>query len=67
MSGSSRQLTLKKGEPGDQVCDLLFVQLASYLERDPLMLMMPLHMQVNQKSDYDYDDDDVLFLLFINL
>ena len=51
------QLTLKKGAPGDQVWDLLCVQLASYLERGPLMWMMPLHMHVNQKSDYDYDVD----------
>ena len=29
------------------------MQLASYLEGDPLMLMMPLHLHVNQKSDYD--------------
>ena len=47
----------KKGAPGDQVWDLLCVQLASYLERGPLMWMMPLHLHVNQKSDYDYDDD----------
>ena len=53
MSGSSQQLTLKKGAPGDQVWDLLCVQLASYLERGPLMWMMPLH--VNQKSNYGYD------------
>ena len=51
MSGSLRQLTLKKGAPGDQVSDLLCMQLASYLERGPLMWMM--HLQVNQKSDYD--------------
>ena len=51
MSGSSRQFTLKKGAPGDQVQDLLCVQLASYLEGGPLMWMMPLHF--NQKSDYD--------------
>ena len=57
MSGSSQQLTLKKGAPGDQVRDLLFVQLASYMDRGPLMWMMPLHLHVNQKSDYDYDDD----------
>ena len=31
----SRQLTLKKGASGDQVCDLLCVQLACYLERGP--------------------------------
>ena len=53
VSGSSPQLTLKKGAPGDQVWDLLCVQLASYLERGPLMWMMPLHLHVNQKSDYD--------------
>ena len=27
--------------------------LASYLERGSLMWMMPLHLHVNQKSDYD--------------
>ena len=32
-----------------------WVQLASYLERGPLMWMMPLHLYVNQKSDYDDD------------
>ena len=26
------------------------------LERGPLMWMMPLHLHVNQKSDYDDDD-----------
>ena len=57
VSGSSPQLTLKKGAPGDQVWDLLCMQLASYLERGPLMWMMPLHLHVNQKSDYD---DDVI-------
>ena len=62
MSGSSRQLTLKKGAPGDQVLDLLCVQLASYLERGPLMWMVPLHLHINQKSDYDYDDLYVLCL-----
>ena len=53
MTVSSRQLALKKGAPGDQVWDLLCVQLASYLERGPLMGMMPLHLHVNQKSDCD--------------
>ena len=48
MSGISLQLTLKKGAPGDQVGDLLCVQLASYLEGGPLMWMMPLH--VNKKN-----------------
>ena len=33
--------------------DLLCVQLASYLERGPLMWTMPLHLHVNQKADYD--------------
>ena len=51
MSGSSRQLTLKKGAPGDQVIDLLCMQLASYLEGGPLVKMMPLH--VNFKSHND--------------
>ena len=51
VSGSPRQLTLKKGVPGDQMWDLLD-QLASYLEGGPLMWMMPLHLHVNQKSDY---------------
>ena len=51
---SQIELTLKKGAPGDQVWDLLCVQLASYLERGPLMWMMPLHLHVNQKSDYIY-------------
>ena len=35
---------------------MLCVQLASYLERGPLMWMMPLHLHVNQKSDYDLYD-----------
>ena len=49
VSGSLRQLTLKKGTPGDQVWDLLCVQLASYLEAGPLMWIMPLHLNVKQK------------------
>ena len=53
VSGSSPQLTHKKGAPGDQVWDLPCVQLASYLERGPLMWRMLLHLHVNQKSDYD--------------
>ena len=36
--------------------DLRCIQLASDLKGGPLMWMMPMH--VNQKSDYD-DDDDV--------
>ena len=31
------------------------MQLASYLERGPMMWMMPLHLHVNQKSVYDDD------------
>ena len=53
------KLTLKEGAPRDQVWDLLCVQLASYLERGPLMWMMPLHLHVNQKPDYDDDDGGV--------
>ena len=40
-------------KPGDQVWDLLCVQLVSYLERGRLMWMMPLHLHVDKKSDYD--------------
>ena len=32
---------------------VICVQLASCLEGVPLMWMMPLHLHVNQKSDYD--------------
>ena len=39
------------------------MQLASYLEGRPLMWMMPLHLHVNQKSDYD---DDILVSLILN-
>ena len=38
-----------------QVWYLLCLQLASYLERGPLLWMMPLHLHVNQKSEYDED------------
>ena len=31
------------------------------LERGPLMWMMPLHLHVNQKSDYDDYDENVNF------
>ena len=41
------------------VRDLLFMQLFSYLEVDPLMLMMLMHLRINQKLDDDpFDDDD---------
>ena len=53
VSGSLQQLTFKKGAPGDQVWDLLCMQLASYLEGGPLMWMMPLHLNVKQKIRLD--------------
>ena len=34
------------------------MQQASYLERVPLMWMLPLYLHVNQKSDDPDDDDD---------
>ena len=69
---SSRQLTLKKGAPRQQVWDLLWVQLASYLEGGPMMWMMPLHLHVYQKSDYGDGDRSrsgiiVIIFLFISL
>ena len=30
---------------------------ASFLEGGPLMWMMPMHLHINQKSDYDDDND----------
>ena len=53
VSESSRQLTPKKEAPGDHAWDLPCMQLASYLEGCSLMWMMPLHLHVNKKSDYD--------------
>ena len=35
---------------------------SSYVERGLLMWMMPMHLQVNQKSDY-YDDNFVMHYL----
>ena len=35
----------------------LYVQLAGYLEGDPPVWMMPLHLHVNQ--NFDYDDDEL--------
>ena len=58
MGGSSWQLTLKKGRPGNQVLDRLCLQQASYLEGGPLMWMIPLHLQVNKKSDYTGPDPE---------
>ena len=54
-SGSSPLSTLMIDVPGDLVWDLPCVQQASYLDRGPLMWMLPLYLHVNQKSDYDYD------------
>ena len=54
--GSSRLSTLMIDVPGDLVWDLPCVHQASYLERGPLMWMLPLYLHVNQKSDYDDDD-----------
>ena len=54
-SGSSRLSTLMIDIPGDLVWDLPCVQQASYLEGELLMLMLPLFLHVNKKSD---DDDD---------
>ena len=38
-------------------CEICYVAASRYLEGGPLMwMMMPLHLHVNQKSDYDDDD-----------
>ena len=58
-SGSSRLSILMKEICGDLVWDLTCVQQASYLEGGPLMRMLPQYLHVNQKSDYDDDDDDI--------
>ena len=52
-SGSSRPSTLMIDIPRDLVWDLPCVQQASYLERGPLVWMLPLYLHVNQISDYD--------------
>ena len=52
-SGSSRLSTLMIEICGDLVWYLPCVQQASYLEGGPLMLMLPLYLHINQKSDYD--------------
>ena len=36
------------------------LQRLSAFEWGPLMWMMPLHLNVNQKSDYDYDDKQMI-------
>ena len=58
-SGSSELSTLMIETPGVQVSDLPCVQQASCLEGGPLLWIWPLYLHVNQKSDDDYDDDDV--------
>ena len=55
-SGSSRLSTLMIKVCGDLVWDLPCVHQASYLQGDPLMWMLSLYMNVNQKSGYDDDD-----------
>ena len=55
-SGSSRLWTLMIDIP-DLVWDLPCVQQASYLEGGPLTWMLPLYLCINQKSDYDDDDE----------
>ena len=61
-SGSSRLSTLMTDVPGDLVWDLPCMQQASYLEEGPLMWMLPLYLHVNQKSDYDDDDNHLKFI-----
>ena len=61
-SGSAWLSTLMTDIPGDMVWDLPCMQKASYLEGGPLMRMLPLYLQVNQKSD---DDDDCTMGLHI--
>ena len=70
-SGGSRLSALMINISGDLVWDLPCVQQASYLEGGPLMWMLPLYLQVNQKSDYDMMicylcDDDTLFHWFLS-
>ena len=55
MSGSSPQLTLKKGASGVRSAMHAASQLPG---RGPLMWMIPLHLNVNQKNNYD-DHHDV--------
>ena len=44
------------------------MQQASYLEGGPLMWMLPLYLQVDQKSDDDDDDDgDVAVLAVLGI
>ena len=38
----------------------IYMQLASYMEGGPLMWMMPLHLRVNKKTDYDTISQDLI-------
>ena len=57
-SRSSRLLTLMIDIPGDLVWGLPCMQQAIYLEGGPLIWMLPLYLQFNQKPNDDDDDDD---------
>ena len=59
MSGNSTRLTLEIGMCGESVRDLPCMQLASYLERSPLMWKTLLHLYVNLNED-DCDDKIIL-------
>ena len=53
MSGSSRQLTLKKRSTWRSGVRSAMRAACQLPGKGPLMWMMPLHLHVNQKSDYD--------------
>ena len=61
----ARLSTLMIDTPGDLVWDLPCMQQDSYvyLERGPLMWMLPLYPHVNQKSGDDDDDDDKIYVI----
>ena len=61
-SRSSRLSTLMIDVSGDLVWDLPCVQQANYLEGGPLMWMLPLYLHINQKSNYDDYDYDMMIL-----
>ena len=59
MSGISTRLILSRDVWRSSVREICqCVQLASYLERSPLMWMMFLHLHVSLNADDDDDDDD---------
>ena len=51
-------MTFMLETPGDLVWDLPCVQQASYLGGGSLMMILPLYLHVNKKSDDDVDDDE---------